>query len=242
MVTLMVAISVFASAAADAQQANLPLSGFESVSDTTRMAAFYRILHRRPGVSFNSRENTLLLLRDYPAQRQRISTALIALLGRENIHARQRSDRYFTAYYSDLITSVATLHDIRAINELLGAINIAGSSARTGVAALGNAAVPRTIAALESTRRDTRNTAIHVLGLLASPNAAPILSLGSTARVRAALLRSLRDPQSINRAAAIESLRAFADSEVVSAIARLASMDAEPSVRRRAAEFGRPLR
>ncbi len=105
--------------------------------------------------------------------------------------------------------------------------------------ALGEAAVGQTLRALYAAERDTRNTAIHVLGLLSTAAAAPSLPPAAKREVRAGLLRALADPVPMNRAAAIEALRTFTDDEVAAAVVRLVETDSAASVRRRAAAFSR---
>lgn len=205
------------------------LNGFQSSDDDTRMAAFYALLNPLEGEKFDAADLTSRLMRSRPEDAAALASSLISLLERENLRVQRPFDERFSNYYGDLIWSVASLRDARAVPALLGAVQT-GGLATDGLASLGVAALPSVLAALNTADRGVRNGILRVLAKLATPRAQVSLDAESTTQIRAALLLGLEDEDAFNRVAAIRGLVNFQDADVRSAMARAAS-DASDRVR-----------
>lgn len=212
-----------------------PLSDFQSSDDNTRIVAFYALLHSADRADFNAADLTLQLLRDHPNDRAVIVSSLSHLLERENVRVKSPFDESFSNYYADLIWSVASLRDVRAVDALLGAVQT-GGLATDGLAALGQDALPSVLQALNTTDPGVRNGTFRVLAKMAAPRAQSALNAESVVRVRAALLRGVEDEDAFNRVVAIRGLIHFQDAAVRSAILRSAS-DVSDRVREVANEW-----
>jgi HEAT repeat protein len=216
-----------------AQQASL--NDFQSRDDDTRIAAFYALLHPIDGEAFNAADLTSRLLRDRPEERTAVVASLISLLERENVRVRRPFDERFSNYYGDLIWSVASLRDAGAVQALLGAVET-GGLATNGLASLGQAALPATLQALNTTDRGVRNGVLRVLAKMAVPRPQSPLDAESTARIRESLLKGIGDDDPFNRAVSIRGLIHFDDAEVRGAILRTTD-DASDRVREVAHEW-----
>ncbi len=115
------------------------------------------------------------LLHDQPGDRAVIAEALMSLLIRENTISASAAPgslgESYGDYHASLIWSVATLHDARATNALLGAIKT-GGLATDGLVALGAAAMPAVIKVADSSADpQVRMGAALVLGKMAMQRA-----------------------------------------------------------------------
>jgi hypothetical protein len=240
--TLLVGVGALTSVPAGAQRLAVPLERLESERLETRIGTFYWLLHRRPSERFDAAEATGRVLRRYASDRATIHTTLIRLLEQETVRAQGRLSRAQLTYYADLVLAVASLGDASAADALLASVNVPGSAARRGVAALGAGALAPVLRSLRSERPAVRNTAIHTVGLLLTARSSNV-GAADLQQLRGALLSALSDPVTMNRAAALEALRPFAaDAAVQQAVRRVAGEDADLGVRRRAGGILAPPR
>jgi hypothetical protein len=224
------AVTVLLVSPLHAQSVSSLLRRIETSSDNDRIAAFYTLLNPTPTRRFDGEGSTSRLLRDHPRDRSAITLALVNLLRRENVRARNSSGEEFSNYYGDLIWSVATLRDPRSVDALLGAVQT-GNMATDGLAALGQNALPGTLRALDNPDAGVRNGVLRVLEKMVMPSARSSLGTASRAQVRTALLRGIEDEDAFNRRVAVRALEPFADDGVRSAIRYLNSTDTSAMVR-----------
>lgn len=166
-----------------------------------------------------------------PQDRDQVVTALIALLSRENaiahrgtISGEQLGEDYFN-FYGDVIASVVSLNDRRAIPALLGAIDTGGMVTRA-LASFGDAALPGILQRVNDQDTVVRMGAIITLAEMLEKNPALFSSNPvETEQVKRALLSAAADNESGVRTAAVGGLAALKDPSVVSVIQQLAESD-----------------
>jgi HEAT repeat protein len=219
-----------------AQSIAISLGQFQSADENVRMEAFYRILGPVLGERLNMGENVSKLLRDHQSERQIIVPALIDLLRRENIRVLSPFGEKFSNYYGDLIWCIATLHDARSADALLGAVKT-GNLATDGLAVLGEEALPVTLPALDSNDSGVRNGVLRVMEKMVNPSAQSPLGIAATAQVRVALLRGVGDEDDFNRRVAIRALEPFTDREVRKVVLDRSTADSSPLVRKAAEDW-----
>lgn len=216
------------------------LAKLKDADSRVRMAAFYDLFHPPLGLAVNAREATLTLLRDHPRDRDSIAKALIDLLNRENSLINEAPSgslpESYGEFHASLIWSVATLHDSRAASALLGAIKT-GGLATDGLVALGAAAIPAILRAVDSPDSGVRIEAVMVLGKMALQRDRLDLSAPDTEAIRSVLLRAVNDGEDSVRFAAVLSLESFVDVSVRDAVQKAATVDTSARVRRAANEW-----
>jgi HEAT repeat protein len=216
------------------------LAKLESPDSRTRMAAFYELFQPSLGFAVSAKDGTLKLLDDHPGDRDAIVQALVRLLSRENSIINRSAPgslpESYGEYHASLIWSVATLRDGRATDALLGAIQT-GGLATDGLVALGAAAMPAVLGALDSPDPHVRVGATATLGGMALQRDLSALDAADTERIRASLLRALKDGDYAVRWAAVLSLEPFEDAGVREAIRQAATLDTSERVRQAAREW-----
>jgi len=166
-----------------------------------------------------------------PQDRDQVVTALIALLSRENaiahrgtISGEQLGEDYFN-FYGDVIASVVSLNDRRAIPALLGAIDTGGMVTRS-LASFGDVALPGVLQRVNDQETVVRMGAINTLAEMLGKNPALFNSNPvETEQVKRALLSAAADNEPGVRMAAVGGLAALKDPSVVSVIQKLAESD-----------------
>jgi HEAT repeat protein len=216
------------------------LAKLESGDSRIRIAAFYDLFQPALGFAVNAREGTLKLLRDHPGDRESIAQALIDLLSRENSLISEAPSgslpESYGEFHASLIWSVATLRDGKATNALLGAIKT-GGLATNGLVALGTAAIPAILRAVDSPDPGVRVEATMILGKMALQREPLVLSATNTEAIRAVLLRAVNDGEDAVRLAAVLSLESFVDASVRDAVQKAATVDTSERVREAANEW-----
>lgn len=228
-----------------AQPPTESLAKLESADSRVRIASFYELFQPALGFAVNAKEGTLKLLRDHPRDREAIAQALVSLLSRENSLINEAAPgslpESYGEYHATLIWSVATLRDGRATNALLGAIKT-GRLATDGLVAIGAAAIPGVLGAVDSPDPHVRVGATMVLGEMALQRGTLALDAANTDLIRSSLLRAVEDGDFSVRLAAVLSLDAFVDAVVRAAIQRAATVDTSERVRGAADEWLRKHR
>lgn len=220
-----------------ARQVSVPLllAQLKSANDSTRMTCFYALLRASKAPKpFNAATETDRLLRDYSLHAPSIRRAFVELLTRENasIFGDKTKDfpEVYGVYHGDLIASVASLHEPSAVDALFGALSTGGLAAE-GLAALGDKAAPRLLAAATAKDWPVRRDIALALGSMIDRRAATGLSPINVARIRLALLRFTDDSEPFVRQFAVSGLGAFTDIEVEAKIRKLAISDADCAIR-----------
>lgn len=216
------------------------LAKLESSDSRVRIAAFYELFQPALGFAVNPNEGTLKLLRDHPTDREAIAQAFISLLSSENAYAHRAAPgslpESYGDYHASLISSVAALRDGRATDALLGAITT-GGLATDGLVALGAAAIPAVLRALDSPDPAARMGTTMVLGGMASQRGSLGLEAANIDMIRSGLIRAIKDTHYSVRWAAVLSLEPFVDASVRDAIQFAATVDTSEEVRRAANEW-----
>jgi hypothetical protein len=166
-----------------------------------------------------------------PKDRDRVVTALIALLSRENANAHggttsagQLGEDYFN-FYGDVIASVVALNDRRAIPALLGAIETGGMVTRS-LASFGDAALPGILQRVNDPDVVVRMGAINALTEMLGKNPALFNSNPmEIEQVKRAFLNAAADNEPGVRMVAVRGLAALKDPSVVPVIQKLAESD-----------------
>jgi hypothetical protein len=221
-------------AIAEGQRIDVPLARLESTVDDTRVKAFYEMVERAgrgqgpaPGGSLGPRTDLLALRARGQSD---LAVALIALLEREtariNSAPRGSLPESFTAgYYPDVFVTVARMKDVRAVRALMPVIQN-GDVVQTGIADLGEAAIPEVVGALSGGDQLRQFGAARTLGKIAARAGELNVSATSMATIRTALLGATTDRQNfILRKAAVEALQPFGDENVRVEMQRLATSD-----------------
>ncbi len=212
------------------------LDQFQATEETVRKRAFYGLL---PGYVGDAGPATVRLLQAHPDHRDAITEALIALLSRET--ARFQLDPPMMTseadldYFVDLVWAVASLKNVRAVDALLPTLGT-GMIAVEGVAALGEAAIPGALQALETAGRYGRAGAVRALGIMAANREELSLSDTAMTAIERGLLRALNDESDLTRQFAVRSLRPFSSDRVRKAMIELAQSDPDMVIR-----DGRPV-
>jgi len=216
------------------------LSRMKSADSSVRIAAFYDLFNPPLSLAVTAREGTLTLLRDHPDDRKAIVQSLVDLLTRENslINGAPAGSlpESYGEYHASLIWSVATLHDGKATDALLGAIKT-GRLASDGLVALGATAMPAIIRAAGSPDSAVRVEATMILGEMAMQSDSLNLDIAHIGAIRTVLLHAVGDEQNSVRLAAVLSLDSFVDSDVHATIERSATIDGSERVREVANEW-----
>jgi HEAT repeat protein len=211
-----------------------------SPDSSVRIAAFYELFQPRLGLAVNAEEATLTLLRNHPRDHEIIAKALISLLVLENSRISRAASGSLSEVYGDyhasLIWSVATLRDSRATDALLGAIKT-GKLAADGLVALGPAAIPAVVDAVDSLDPDISVGATMVLGEMALQRDSLRIDAAGMEVIRSTLLDAAEDEDYSVRWAAVLSLAPYVDAGVRAAIQRAATLDTSERVREVAVEW-----
>jgi len=207
------------------------LGGVTSSDLAARRESFYALMRPAWNNTGSARIGIATLLRNYPDQSERITTAMISALEMANGHRAdirakgERFDEAFSNYYADLIGAVSSLRDPRAMEGLLGAIDTGGMAAN-GLADLGASAVDGVI---ERTRHEdvgVRLGAVAALRTFLTRQEAVRSNPDAVDRVRQALLAALDDPEPWVRSGAASGLYMFReDLEVTRRLNIIAATD-----------------
>ncbi|MGH9843601.1 MAG: HEAT repeat domain-containing protein [Blastocatellia bacterium] len=200
-----------------------------------RLQAFYSLLRQEPVNAaegpFIARRTTARLLRAQAGRAERIKASLIEALARENAYVQNSERRNFqlteayTDYYGDLIGAVASLHDTRSLNGLLGAITT-GGMATDGLADLGAPAVEGVASRLQDRDALVREGAARALGKFLQRPQQSAQSRNAEAAAQRGLLKALDDESPFVRAAAVDSAGAIRnDPEVKRKLESMAERD-----------------
>jgi HEAT repeat protein len=216
------------------QSLSKSLAELKDADSRVRRTAFYNLFQPSLGSAVNAREGTLTLLREHPRDRESITQGLIDLLDRENSFIGEVPSgslpESYGEYHASLIWSVATLRDGKAANALLGAIKN-GGLATDGLVALGAAAIPAILRAVDSSDSGVRVEATMVLGNMALQRDQLGLSAANAEAIRSVLLRAVNDGEDSVRFAAVLSLESFVDASVRDAVQKAATVDTSERVR-----------
>jgi hypothetical protein len=218
-----VALAATNAAPAHGQSERSGLGKLQSTARAERRAEFYSLLSSSDsGAKSLDLAARVQRFAAYTARHPDMRRGIIALLENENAHPAEQisEDRY----HGDLIATVAGFKDPGAVNALLGAINT-GELATRGLALLGDAAVPATLAVAENPSSPSRVASLLTLGDMVTVTPAPPVSAANRARIHDVLLAALADPNRFARQAALLGLSAFHDSATRAAIARIAATD-----------------
>lgn len=208
------------------------VSRFEGDDWHVRKDAFYRLLDITMPGGFRGRTELLAsavdaFLRDQPAQRERVVTALVALLERENTISRNAPvgslSEEFVSYLGDLIGATAAMHDQRAVDALVGELG-SGNMASKAVAAFGASAVDRVLAVLGPGDIADRIGATRALAQMLDPRIVKI-DVASRSKIKAGLLRASKDQHFAVRESAINGLATLPDADVTARLKELAERD-----------------
>ncbi|HEX5435684.1 MAG TPA: hypothetical protein VFW98_00895 [Gemmatimonadaceae bacterium] len=194
------------------------------------MAAFYEMVstadeHRRhpqaPPTSFLAARAT---------KQPDLAIALIDLLEHEDAVVAAAapgslSGGYLGGYYTDLLVTVARMHDPRSLNALLPGLGISGVI-RTTVSGFGEAAVAPVVHTVRSTDRDVRLGAVLTMRQLLADRAIRPLSDGAVRALRDALLGIVagREDASI-RVSAVEALMPLSDEGIRAQMEHIVATD-----------------
>lgn len=191
------------------------LLALASADPEARSRAFYTLLRRdSTGAAegrFIARTAAARLLRDQAGQAEKIRTALIEALDRENAYVQESQKKNielsenYTDYYGDLIGAVASIHDARALNGLLGAITT-GGMATDGLADLGAPAVEGVSAKLQDPDALVREGAARTLGKFLQRPQQMARSATAEAMAQRGLMRALDDGSPFVRSAAVDAV------------------------------------
>lgn len=216
-----------------AQPLQTALERLEAPEPSSRMRAFYELVaqvsrDRPPRTGWKGPRTDLLVV----AARadDRVAVSLIRLLERENSYIastplQSLSHDYTTVYHADLFEAVAELRDLRALKALLPTLRN-GDVVISGVAALGEPAVPELLRALHDSNAQTRSGTAHALRKMIEGKLRTPLREQSIAAIRAALLQAVRsDPGPFVRVAAIRGLIQFDGEDIRLEMQRLAAAD-----------------
>jgi len=216
------------------------LAKLKSADSRVRITAFYDLFQPALGFAVTAREGTLTLLRDHPRDREWIAQGLIDLLNRENSLINEAPSgslpESYGQFHASLIWSVATLRDGKAADALLGAIKT-GGLATDGLVALGAAAIPAILRAVDSPDPGVRVEATMVLGKMALQRDQLGLGAANIEAIRSVLLRAVNDGEGSVRFAAVLSLESFVDAKVRDAVQKAATVDTSERVREAAGEW-----
>ncbi len=212
------------------------LNQFQATEETDRKRAFYGLL---PDYVGDAGPATVRLLQAHPDHRDAITEALIALLSSETVRFQldppMRTPDADFDYLVDLVWAVASLKDVRAVDALLPTLGT-GMIAVEGVAALGEAAIPGALQALETAGRYGRSGAARALGIMASNREELSLSDAAMTAIERGLLGALHDESDLTRRVTVRSLRPFSSDRVRKAMIELAQSDPDMVMR-----DGRPV-
>jgi len=207
---------------------------------TSRAEAFYRLLQlgSERDIRGHTNEIPYALARLYgknPERSDEIKMALIRLLERENnfVHAQKQEYKQsgqtlseaYVDYYGDLIASVSSLKDQRALKGLMGAIGT-GNMATKGLARLGSTSVYEVVGKLNDADPITRLAAARVLLQMLEPeNARNIRDAAAREQIKQGLLAAVNDTDPSLRLTGVEGLGALGDRSVIPILEKLALSD-----------------
>lgn len=207
------------------------LAQFRSTSDSTRAGSFYALLranHAPQG--FLPSVAAVAVLREFPAEADEIRAGLINLLDTENARVFRTTGvvlaEWYLSYHGDLIDAVASLRDSAAIDVLFDALPT-GSMAASGLANLGEYALPKVLAGAYHQSWEMRRESAVVAGVAMERRQVVGLSQGSIGRLRDMLLQLTHDPERFVREHAVRALKTVNDAEVLGRMKHLATDDSD---------------
>ncbi len=207
------------------------LAQFRSTNDSTRARSFYALLRaNRAQQGFKASVAAAAVLREFPAEAGDIRTGLIQLLDRENTRVFRTSGvvlaEWYLTYHGDLIDAVASLKDPAAIDVLFDALPT-GMMAASGLANLGEHALPKILAGAKHQSWEMRRETAVVAGVAMERRQALGLSQGSVGQLRGMLLKLTNDPQRFVRDHAVRGLQTVNDAEVRARVKHLATDESD---------------
>jgi hypothetical protein len=175
---LFISLFLLARAPIHAQEdINTWLAELESADPTTRQAGFYAIVKAKATSSSDAVKlgliNLLLLEEGYVKQRVNLSSEL------------------YGDYFRDVVITVASLHDSRSTDGLIGVIQT-GNAVADALASFGSPALDKVISSLNSTDVLTRFGSVKVLGKMIVSGT--VTDATSLAKIQAALDSASLDP------------------------------------------------
>ena len=182
------------------------LSQLSSTTVTTRESAFYALMQIGAPTAPRSTSDVGVpgevsaLLAANPVDAANITTGLIALLTFENsspetgaeelsqTSAAQETD--YGVYFSDLVTAVVALNDVRSLPALIPLLN-SGNMVINRVVSFGQVVLDPVLSALYDSRPEVRDGAIFALLKMVGPTAVQTFGdLTSISKIRAGLMRA----------------------------------------------------
>jgi HEAT repeat protein len=243
LVTVIAIVAMFGSIRAtpiDDARITKALDKLKSSSWEERGEGFYNLLGYDGYAKWDGRtdlipSNLALTFQLNPRRSEEIKTALISLLDTENSTvATQRVEfdktgktltEGYTNYYGDVIASVASLKDARALNALAAALST-GALATRGLAELGPQALNPVLGKLNSDDPITRGAATQALQFMASPeNRDKFGDAATKAQIKNGLLRAAADRDFGVRIMAARALTLIPDADTVAVLEKLATSD-----------------
>lgn len=174
-------------------------------------------------------------LRRNPATADALRTALIQLLEVENATRESQSARFqrtgkttseeYLNYYGDVVAAVASLHDPRSLNALIGAATT-GGMAEAALVGFGPAAIDPIVEKQRSQDPLMRATCTRILSrMLVPPASVQPTDRLSVNKIRTTLFRAAIDPNFIVRMNAVEGLVRIGDPKSIEVVERIARND-----------------
>jgi hypothetical protein len=224
--------AVLAAAGESSAKLDLALRSLISEDPNVRGKALYEVLALGNWEGQAPRGIARLLL-SHPEQAERIKTALIDALERQSEYFASAKRQGLSLTESDsevwanLVWSVSSLRDPRAVKGLLGAINT-GGMATGGLADLGPYAVDAVVERSREADAEVRCSAIQVLGGFLTRQEAVRSNPEAAAKAKAAILVALEDSEPrVRRVAASSSLALKDDPEIRVKLQLMAASDPE---------------
>jgi hypothetical protein len=169
-----------------------------------------------------------------PEYQEAIRLAFIKLLERETSFSQEYEkeyakigvplgERYGEGYYAHVIEVVASFKDPRSIKGLLGAISTGGMAIRA-VAQFGSDALDSLLEKLKTGDRDTRVSAVAVLGQMLKPgNYSKVSAAVPRQKIKDALIGATKDTDYFMRLMAVKGLANLGDRDVIPLFESLAA-------------------
>ena len=182
------------------------LSQLSSTTATAREGAFYALMQIGAQAAPASSADVGVpgevsaLLAAKPVDAANVTTALIALLEYENASPETGAEELpqpnaaqetnYGVYYSDLVTAVVALNDVRSLQALIPLLN-SGNMVINRVVSFGQVALDPVLFALYSSRPEVRDGATFALLKMVGPAAVQNFGdLTSISKIRAGLVRA----------------------------------------------------